>query len=96
MTIYQFFTWLATAGGAAAVLSFILERIPKFQELTSDVKAWVNLGGTIVIALTGYAVITYVPQSVLDQMAPWFQIIAACVTGWLASQVAHRIDPAAK
>jgi hypothetical protein len=95
MDIYQFLTWLASAGGAAAVLSFVLERISAFQDLTPDAKSWVNLGGTIVLALGAFAVLTYVPKDVLTQLAPWFQIVAACVTAWLASQVAHRIDPAA-
>jgi hypothetical protein len=96
MNIYDFLVWLATAGGAAATLSFILERIPQFQNLTSDLKSWINLSGTIILALAAYAVLTYVPKETLTLLAPWFQIVAACVTAWLASQVAHKIDPATK
>ena len=96
MTIYEFLTWVGSAGGAAAVLSFVLERIPAFQQLSSEARSWVNLAGTIVIALTAYCIITYVPPEYLTAAAPFFQIIAACVTTWLASQVAHKVDPAAQ
>ena len=90
----QFLTWLASAGGAAATLSFILERIPQFQDLDSNYKSWVNLGGTIVLALSAFAVLTYVPAATLALLAPWFKVVAACVVAWLASQVAHTVDPA--
>ena len=94
MTIYEFLAWLTSAGGAAALLSFVLERIDAWHGLSSNVRAWITLAGTILIALGAYAVITYVPKDILDQLAPWFQIVAACITAWLASQAAHTIDPA--
>lgn len=94
MSIYDFLTWLASAGGAAAALAFVLERVDAWQTLSTNTKSWATLGGTIVVALASYAILRYVPKDVLDTLAPWFQIIAACVTAWLASQAAHAIDPA--
>lgn len=94
MTIVQFLTFLASAGGASAALSFIAERIPAFQKLTSPNKALIHLCGSLSIALTAYAVLTYVPAETLSQLAPYFQIAYGVVGTWIANQVAHTHDPA--
>ena len=94
MTIYEFLAWLTSAGGAAALLSFVLERIDAWHTLPSNTRSWLTLAGTVAVALLSYAILTYVPEYILDTLAPWFQITAACVTAWLASQAAHTIDPA--
>ena len=96
MSIIEFLTWLGTAGGASVALAFILERVEPFQMLSVDVKSYVVLGGTIAIALGSYAILTYVPANILEVLAPWFKIVAGCVAAWLASQVAHKVDPRAK
>lgn len=95
MDLMQFLTWLASAAGATAFLSFVAERIPAFQTLSAGAKGYVMLGGSIVIALAAFAVITYVPPAVLDQLKPWFQVVYGVVAAWLASQFAHKADPLA-
>lgn len=95
MDLTQFLTWLGTAAGAAAALSFIAERIPAFQTLTAEVKGYIMLGGSAVLALGAYAVLTYVPPDTLAQLAPWFQVIYGVVAAWIANQVAHKADPKA-
>jgi hypothetical protein len=96
MTINQFLTWLATSGGYGAVVAFVLERIPKFTAIKSaGTKGWIVLGCSLVVALASWAVLTYVPTAVLAQAEPPFLVISGVVGTWLATQVAHTVDPAA-
>lgn len=93
MTIVQFLTFLASAGGASAALSFIAERTPAFQAWSKQKKSLTMLGGSLAIALTAYGVLTYVPADVLNQLAPYFQIAYGIVGTWIANQLAHAQDP---
>ena len=96
MSINDFLVFLASAGGASAALSFIAERLPAFQTLAAGTKALVHLGGSLLIALGAWAVLTYVPADQLAQLAPVFQVVYGIVGAWMANQVAHSQDPAAK
>lgn len=93
MTLEEFLKWLITSSGASAVMSFLLERFPPFQKLSSQVKAWVTYGGTLVLALGAYAIIIYVPAETLAALAPWFTILAGVTIPFVASQIAHKSDP---
>lgn len=96
MSIQEFLTFLASAGGASAALSFVAERIPAFGTLPSNTKALIHLGGSLVIALAAYAVLAYVPAETLAQLAPMFQVVYGVAGAWIANQLAHSADPAAK
>jgi hypothetical protein len=93
MTLQQFLEWLVSGGGAAVVLSFVLERIPAFQKLEASVKGWINLGGVLVLSLGAFAVVRYVPADVLSQIAPWFGVVFGVVSAWLIGQLGHKVDP---
>lgn len=94
MDINQFLTWLATGAGATAALSFIVERIPKWHDLTSEARSWIGFVGSTVIALASYAILTYVPKEVLTSLAPFFGVIAGVAGIWMAGLLAHKADPA--
>ncbi len=96
MTITEFFTFLAGAGGASAAAALIAERLSVFQNLDAGQKSVVMLGLSLLIALAAYAILTYVPQAELQRLAPLFQIIYGVAGTWLAGQIAHRADPGAK
>lgn len=95
MTLPDFLTWLASAAGAAAALSFVAERIPAFTALAPDVKGYAMLIGSALLALAAYAVLAFVPAETLAQLAPWFQVIYGVAAAWIANQVAHKADPKA-
>lgn len=95
MDLTQFLTWLITSAGASAVASFLLERWPAFQRQPSDSKPWIVYIASVALALTAYAVQTYVPAAVLAQLQPVFVIIAGLTVPFVASQFAHAQDPAA-
>lgn len=96
MNLVEFLTWLATGGGAAVGLAFILERWPKFQSFTVVQKSLGTLLGTTLVALLAYVVLTYVPKEILNQIAPYFMVVAGVVTTWLSSQMGHAVDPLRK
>ncbi len=94
MTIDQFLTWLASAGGAPAAAAFVAERLPAFQQLPSGSKSLAMLGASLAIALAAYLVLTLTPAEQLAQIAPIFQVLYGVVGTWIAGQVAHSADPA--
>lgn len=96
MTITEFLTWLGSASGATAALSFVAERLPAFKALSPTAKSYTMLIGSVAIAGVAYAVLTYTPPEVLAQMVPWFQVVYGVVAAWIANQFAHKADPANK
>lgn len=94
MSLNEFVVFLASSAGASAALSFIAERLPAFQKLTSQQKSAIMLFGSLAIALSAYGVLTYVPPETLDALQPIFQVIYGVVATWLANQFAHKADPA--
>jgi hypothetical protein len=95
MSLQDFLVWLASSAGATAALSFIAERIPAFTALTPNQKQYIHLGGSLVLSLAAYAVLTYVPAETLASLAPVFQVVYGVVVSWIANQVAHKADPRA-
>lgn len=96
MTITDFLIWLGSSAGATAALSFIAERLPAFQALSSTAKSYTMLIGSILLAGVAYAVLTFVPSETLTALVPWFQIVYGAVASWIANQFAHQQDPANK
>lgn len=96
MTLDQFLLWLASGGGASIALSFVLERIPAFTVLSPSTKSYIYLAGSATLALAAYTVLTYIPPSVLEEVAPFFAIVAGVFVSWYAGQAAHAVDPARK
>ncbi len=92
MSLNDFLLYLASAGGASAVASFILERFPWFQNLASDTKRWVFLGVCVFLGIGSYLVMTYVPPVILEQIAPYFAIVAAMFSAIFFGEAFHRFD----
>jgi hypothetical protein len=92
MTFSQFLAMIAGGTGSSAILSWISERVPAFQNLSPTVKWWVQLIGTIGLSVTAFAVSTYIPEEILDNLAPWFAVVAGAWASFQANQVAHKAD----
>lgn len=92
MNLNDFLAWAATSGGAAAILSIVLERIPAYQALGATKKSYIFLAGTILLSLGAWAMLTYCPPDILAQLATPAQIIGGCIAAWLAGQGAHGVD----
>ena len=94
MTFSEFLMYAATAAGSTALLSFLTERWALFQTWTPASRGYFSLGGSLVIALGAWAVLTYVPADTLEVLKAPFQIVSGVVIAWLSNQFAHKNDPA--
>lgn len=95
MSQEQFLVWIISGGGAAVVLSFVLERLSWFQAQSSTARQYIALAGTLALGLAAYAYLTLVPADIRAAVDPWFGVVAGLVAPWIASQLAHKADPAA-
>lgn len=90
-SLYDLLSWLIYSGGAILLGSWILDRIPAFVALTSDWKKYINMAVSAALALAAYALITYVPASVFDALAPWFSVVAGIVVLYGVQQINHQL-----
>lgn len=91
MTIDQFLTWVLNSGGSVAICSWIAEQIPQFQGLESNLKKWIFFFGSILISVTSYCVLTYVPAEILKVIEPFFMIVYVAFITNFAGESFHRI-----
>jgi hypothetical protein len=94
MSLNEFLIWLSSAGGNIALVSWILERSSWFGALESDVKEYVLVAFSIVVAVLGYVVLTYVPVETLTMLAPYFTIVYAAISTVILGKTFHKIDKA--
>lgn len=95
MTLLEFLLWLAVGGGSAVALSFVTERAAWFQTWTKEAKSYFHLGGSVILSLGAWAILTYAPPEVLEYLQTPFQIVAGVFSAWLLNQLGHKADPAA-
>ena len=88
-----FLMWLMGIGGAVAA-SFVLERIPAFQNLSSEMKKFVAYGVAGLIGVGAYALVTFAPDLVV-MAEPYFAILAMIFTAIFGSNVFHKFDKSA-
>ncbi len=91
LTIVDLFKFFGTPLCIGFVVSFLLERVVWFQQLNSDVKAIFALIIAVVLPILSYALLNYVPQSLIEALQPWYSVAVTGVIGFIGSQVWHRI-----
>jgi len=91
LTVLELFKFLGTPVFIGFLVSFLLERVPWFQQLNSDVKAIVALVIAIVLPIVSYALLNYVPQSFVEAVQPWYAAAITGVIGFIGSQVWHKL-----
>ena len=92
MEINEFLQWLLASGGVTIVGSWIAERIPQFQVLEAKVKEMVFFGFVSVIWVAAYLVLNYVPQEVIEAIAPYFLGVSGLFVSIVVGKMFHRID----
>ena len=93
MTLMDFLTLLITAGGAALVASWVLERMKWYKAIVDpENKRWVFFGACVVLSLGAYCVITFVPSYILLAIAPYFAIVAAVFSSVFFGSAFHDKD----
>lgn len=91
MSIIDLFKFIGTPVAIGFVVSFLLERVPWFQQLSSDVKAILALIISVLLPIISYALLNYTPQSLIDALQPWYAVAVTGVIGFIGSQVWHRL-----
>lgn len=91
MTLTDFLVYL-TGGGSVVALSFIMERIEWFKNLTSEAKQWVMFIGCSVISCGAFAIQQYVPKEILNQFAPYFGLLASIFVATFIAKAFHKVD----
>lgn len=84
-------SWLIYSGGTILVASWVLDRIPAFVAASADVKKYINIAVSVVLALGVYAIITFVPASVFALIDPWFKVAAGVVVLYSSQQTVHAL-----
>ena len=89
----DFLVWISTAAGASGIVAWIAEQIPAFQDLPSKAKWWIMLVSSVVLALIGWSIMTFVPAEVLKMLEAPFQVVVGIVLVFLSNQFFHKVDP---
>jgi hypothetical protein len=85
--------WVVYAGGFAIIVSWVCERWPAFNNLSSQAKSAIQFGASVVLALGGYALLTYVPADVWVQLDPIIKVILGVAGVYGLNQLGHTADP---
>jgi len=91
-TLNEFIVWLGTPAAAGWVIASLLEQWGVFQALTPGVKRLAALVLTVGLPVLSKVVLDGVAPETLDQVAPWFAIVATGLITWAASQTAHAVQ----
>jgi hypothetical protein len=84
-------TWLAGMGAPAVVailLSLLAENWPKWSTLPSVVKFTVPMVFSVLLSVGSAYLLKY--PVLLEQIQPWFQVIASAVIAYIASQKTYQ------
>lgn len=92
LELMSFLSWLVTSAGAGSVSSWILERLPAFQALSSSAKKAWAFASSSALAIGSFLVIQFVPAETLQAIAPYFAIVASMFASAFASEAFHRFD----
>lgn len=92
MDLTQFLAWLANSGGAAIAISWIAERLPWYQSLTSYQKEYSFVLATIAVAILGYLGLTYIPPQALKDIAPIFGVVYSTFAALFVGKGFHQVD----
>ena len=85
-------TQLATGGLAMVVVSWLLERVPAFQAISSEAKAWTVLALTLLVALLSQAALSLASPALLLTLEPYVKVALGVITAWLTSQTYHAVQ----
>lgn len=91
LTIVELFKFIGTPVFIGVLVSFLLERVPWFQNLSSDVKALVALLLSVLLPILSYVLLNYVPASFVEALQPWYAAAVTGVIGFIGSQVWHKL-----
>jgi hypothetical protein len=90
MEINDFLVYLSGVGVIVAV-SWLWEFFGWFPNAEPKSKKLILFGISVAVALSAYAVKTYVPVDVINQIAPFFGIVALIFVNLFAGEGFHQV-----
>lgn len=87
--IGSFFIWLGTAAAASAIISWFLTPRAFYQKLSPEREKELNLAVYIVLGLLSFILLHYVPNTLIDQLQPFYAVLYAAIAAWAGDQ-AHE------
>lgn len=87
-----FLQWLIGGGGSILAVSWALERMLWFQGLSPEQKDYTIFGLSGAVGCAALAIVTYVPASTLDSIAPYFLILASIFATTFIAKTFHKAD----
>jgi len=91
MTPIEVLTWLVSASGAIAAISWIAERIPAWHKLKAEAKKWYLFGASAVVSIGAWALMTYVPAETFAALQEPFSIVAVLFATLFFGEGFHRL-----
>lgn len=86
---------LAAGGGTFVIgmlFSLIARKNPWYASQSAEDKNIIMATANILLGLVSTAVILFVPQEVLDQIAPFYVSLILCSLPYVGSQIMHAIN----
>lgn len=90
--LVEFLKMIAGGGFVGVIVAFLLEKIPAFQALKSEVKKWVVMAMFIVLPVASTALLENVPPEIWALLEPYWGSLALGFVSWVGSQIAHGWD----
>ncbi len=84
--------WLFGGLGATAVVSYLAERSASFQLLDTATKQMYKTVGATLIAVSAFALYTYVPAEFWATINPYWQVAVGVISVNYGTEVFHAFD----
>ena len=91
LTIVDLFKFFGTPVFVGIIVSFLLERVPAFQALETNTKAFTALFLAVLCALGSRFLLATIPASVIAALDPLYADAVNMIIAFIASQVWHRL-----
>lgn len=85
-----FLTFMASPVFGAWVISEVLEQAQWFQLLPSGRKSLVVLVVMLLLSITSFALVRWVPPSVVANLQPLYAVIAGTIAAFLSGKLYHE------
>ena len=93
MSLNEVLIWIVNSGGGIVVVSWILQRIPAYANIISAAtKQYIFFGFALLINLIAFAVLRYVPASVLAELTVWFAVLYGTFFSIFVGNAFNKID----
>ncbi len=91
-TLVGFLQMLAGGSIVGAAIAFLFERFQWFQNLTGNARFWTILVLSVGLPVVAQVLLQLVPADVWVKLEPYWHALLIGLTGWVGSQLAHRLQ----